>query len=72
MANSEKSPVRMCLICRKRYPKKYLNRYTMDENGALIPDESGKRQARGAYVCSDEDCARRFSRRENRKKRQVR
>ncbi|MDE5833714.1 MAG: DUF448 domain-containing protein [Desulfovibrio sp.] len=57
----DSGPIRMCVVCGKRFLKKDLNRYTADENGALMADESGKRPGRGYYLCSDEDCARRFT-----------
>lgn len=45
-------PVRQCLVCRKRRPKRELLRIVMGESGPVI-DPTGRRPGRGAYVCPD-------------------
>jgi len=52
------APIRMCVICRKRFPKSEIVRYTCPQEGetALQPDPTGKIQGRGFYVCTSSEC----------------
>ncbi|HKK34323.1 MAG TPA: YlxR family protein [Desulfomicrobiaceae bacterium] len=52
----------MCVVCRQRYPKKELTRYTCPEipGGGLAPDPSAARPGRGFYVCRNEECRRKL------------
>ena len=52
---TKKVPVRMCIACRQGRPKKELVRVVVTEDG-LCPDETGKAQGRGAYVCPEVNC----------------
>lgn len=52
---TKKVPVRMCIACREGRPKKELVRVVASESG-LCPDETGKAQGRGAYLCPDVVC----------------
>lgn len=45
----------MCIACREGRPKKELVRIVASENG-LCPDETGKANGRGAYLCPNVDC----------------
>ena len=54
-------PVRMCVICRRRFPKKELSRHVVTEGG-LEGDSTQTRPGRGYYVCSDAACAAKFAR----------
>ena len=54
-------PVRMCVICRRRYPKKALQRHVVAEGG-LEGDSTQTRPGRGYYVCSSEACISKFAR----------
>lgn len=58
----ETGPVRMCVICRKRFPKGELQRFTCPVHGelALTVDSSGKRPGRGFYLCRDAACRNKF------------
>ena len=57
--DGRKVPVRMCVVCRERFPKQALTRYICPEPGQgleLIEDVSGKAQGRGFYCCRREAC----------------
>jgi len=58
------SPVRMCVVCRRRFAKDDLLRFTCPEPGglALALDVTGKRAGRGFYVCRDAACRNKFER----------
>ena len=49
----KKIPERMCVVCRKMFPKNELIRVVKNENGVYEVDTTGKKNGRGAYVCSD-------------------
>jgi len=56
----------MCVICRKRFPKRELSRHVAGETGPdnpgrLVRDPRQTMQGRGYYVCSDETCNRRLT-----------
>ena len=52
---AKKVPVRMCIACREGRPKKELVRVVVND-GVLLPDETGKANGRGAYLCPNVDC----------------
>ena len=45
--------LRMCIVCRNMYDKRQLNRIVKDKEGHVFYDQSGKKNGRGAYVCSN-------------------
>ncbi|TBH21539.1 YlxR family protein [Thermus thermamylovorans] len=47
-----RTPIRMCVACRKRRPKGELLRFLLTADGFRI-DPTGKLPGRGAYVCPD-------------------
>ena len=50
-------PQRMCVACRKMFPKELLIRMVRDkESGNVIFDKKQKIQARGIYLCKNENC----------------
>ncbi|MDE5879445.1 MAG: YlxR family protein [Desulfovibrio sp.] len=53
-------PVRMCVICRRRFAKKELRRHVLTPEGILTIDETHTSPGRGWYVCPDPACGRRF------------
>lgn len=53
---AKKIPQRMCIICRKMFPKNELIRIVKSPEGEIFIDESGKKSGRGAYVCKSEEC----------------
>ena len=52
----KKIPMRQCLGCRERKPKKELIRVVRSPEGAISLDFKGKAPGRGAYVCPNEEC----------------
>lgn len=52
----KKTPVRMCAICRKMYPKKELLRLVKTPDGPVFFDATGKKAGRGLYLCKDPQC----------------
>lgn len=49
-------PIRTCLGCRKRLPKRELLRFVVPKEGHIAVDTTGKKPGRGAYVCSRVEC----------------
>lgn len=49
-------PMRLCLGCSARRPKRELVRVVRTPDGAVAVDPTGKRSGRGAYVCPDVAC----------------
>ncbi|MSS26930.1 YlxR family protein [Desulfovibrio sp. PG-178-WT-4] len=54
-------PVRMCVICRRRFAKAELNRHVLTAQGNLSIDAEKTRPGRGWYVCSDPVCEQKFA-----------
>lgn len=59
--NTIAGPVRMCLVCRQRFPKQELNRHVWD--AAFIPDAAAILPGRGYYCCAGAACRVAFTRR---------
>ena len=55
------TPIRTCISCGAKRIKRELIRISMDTEGRLIKDFSGKRPGRGAYICKNESCQYRLS-----------
>lgn len=54
MPTTRKIPMRMCIGCRDRRPKKELIRVVRRaSDGEIMVDTTGKVSGRGAYVCRD-------------------
>ncbi len=53
---AKKIPMRMCITCRERLPKKELIRIVATEDGEVTVDPTGKMPGRGAYVCKNPEC----------------
>lgn len=49
-----KVPMRMCIGCRERRPKRELVRVVRSPEGIVTLDRTGKASGRGAYVCADQ------------------
>lgn len=49
-------PLRTCIACQQRRPKRELVRIVRTPEGNLEVDPKGKRSGRGAYLCSDRMC----------------
>jgi predicted RNA-binding protein YlxR (DUF448 family) len=48
-------PIRTCIACRASSSKRAFRRIVRTESG-VFPDESGKRNGRGAYLCLQAEC----------------
>ncbi|MTI70003.1 MAG: YlxR family protein [Firmicutes bacterium] len=55
MAN-KKIPLRKCVGCGERVPKKELIRVVKNKKGEIKIDITGKANGRGAYICNDKKC----------------
>ena len=53
MATTRKIPMRMCIGCRERRPKRELIRIVRTPNDDIQLDRTGKLSGRGAYLCAD-------------------
>ena len=49
-------PRRMCVVCRDHDAKRALHRIVRTPEGVVEPDPTGRRNGRGAYLCSREAC----------------
>ena len=49
-------PLRSCIACRDRFPKRELIRIVRTPEGTLEIDPGGKRAGRGAYLCLKQQC----------------
>lgn len=58
------TPIRMCVICRQRFVKNDLQRYTCPVHGelTLTADTTGKKPGRGFYLCRNAACRNKFER----------
>lgn len=48
--------MRQCVGCREMKPKKELIRVLKTAEEGIIIDKTGKKNGRGAYICSSEEC----------------
>ena len=59
-------PIRMCVACRQRFPKRELERFVCPENvqeletDGPVPDPDKTKPGRGYYVCVQARCRDRF------------
>jgi len=49
-------PLRMCVVCGQKRPKRELIRIVRMPDGSITIDPKGKQPGRGAYVCRQEEC----------------
>ena len=52
----KKIPIRQCLGCRERRPKRELIRVVRAPDGGVSLDFKGKSPGRGAYICPETAC----------------
>ena len=52
----KKIPMRQCMGCRERLPKREMIRVVRCTDGSVNLDFGGKMNGRGAYVCPDPEC----------------
>jgi len=53
---TRKIPMRMCVGCREKFPKKELTRVVRAQDGRVFIDSTGKAAGRGAYICANAEC----------------
>jgi predicted RNA-binding protein YlxR (DUF448 family) len=49
-------PLRSCIACREKHPKRNLLRIVRTPEGTFEIDLKGKRSGRGAYMCRKQQC----------------
>lgn len=49
-------PLRSCITCRERFPKRDLVRIVRTPEETIEIDLKGKRSGRGAYLCRNQQC----------------
>ncbi len=49
-------PLRSCVVCRTKRPKRELIRIVRTAEGVVQVDATGKTDGRGAYLCSEPAC----------------
>ncbi len=52
----KKIPMRTCIACKEKQPKKDLIRIVYNETEGLTYDLTGKKNGRGAYICRNLQC----------------
>ncbi len=64
---TDRKPVRMCVVCRERFPKEELERYVCPDEDVKgqgkyrpVPDPGKNKPGRGFYVCGQALCRERF------------
>lgn len=56
MTRKRKIPIRVCVGCQEKKPKKELIRIVKTPEETIEIDFKGKRSGRGTYICPDLDC----------------
>lgn len=49
-------PLRTCMGCNEKKPKKELVRIVKNKEGQISLDKTGKLEGRGAYICNSAEC----------------
>ena len=52
----KKIPLRTCMGCNEKKPKKELVRIVRNKDGEIFIDRTGKADGRGAYICDSIEC----------------
>lgn len=52
----KKIPLRTCMGCNEKKPKKELVRIVKNKDGEIFIDRTGKADGRGAYICDSIEC----------------
>ncbi len=58
MIKPRKIPMRICVACREKCPKRDLVRVVRTPQGEVAVDLTGKKAGRGAYICLRRECLR--------------
>lgn len=56
MIKKRKVPLRICIGCQEKKPKKDLVRIVRTPEGLILCDDTGKKPGRGAYICPLQSC----------------
>jgi len=48
--------IRTCIVCSKKTGSDLLIKFTMNQDGMLVPDLLGKASGRGIHICPNVDC----------------
>ncbi len=56
MTRRRKIPMRVCISCQEKKPKRSLLRIVRSPEGEIDIDLTGKKSGRGAYLCMQEEC----------------
>ena len=56
MARKRKVPLRVCVGCQNKIPKKNLIRIVRTPEDSIEIDFKGKRSGRGTYICPNTEC----------------
>ncbi|MDW7730279.1 MAG: RNase P modulator RnpM [Dethiobacteria bacterium] len=56
MVKKRKIPLRICIGCQEKKPKKELVRVVRTPEAEVVLDLTGKKAGRGAYICPCEEC----------------
>jgi predicted RNA-binding protein YlxR (DUF448 family) len=57
--STRRVPVRTCIVCGEKAPKRELTRVVVDPDGTVRVDPTGKAPGRGAYLCGKPSCRQR-------------
>ena len=52
----KKIPLRTCMGCNEKKPKKELIRIVKNKDEEIFIDRTGKAEGRGAYICDSVEC----------------
>ena len=52
----KKIPLRTCMGCNEKKPKKELIRIVKQKDGNVELDKTGKMEGRGAFICNNIEC----------------
>ena len=52
----KKIPLRTCMGCNEKKPKKELIRIVKNKDEEIFVDRTGKAEGRGAYICDSVEC----------------
>lgn len=53
---TKKIPLRQCIGCNEMKSKKEMIRILKTPEGGIVMDATGRKNGRGAYICSSMDC----------------
>lgn len=56
MGMKKKAPERKCVGCGQMHEKRDMMRVIKTPEGEIMPDPTGKKNGRGAYLCYDRAC----------------